>query len=49
MTANEIIPNLWLGNIKDSQDTLFIKSIDIIDIILKFDKKNSINPAFVEN
>jgi hypothetical protein len=30
MTANEIIPNLWLGNIKDSQDTLFIKSMDII-------------------
>jgi protein-tyrosine phosphatase len=30
MRANEIIPNLWLGNIQDSCDDLFIINFDII-------------------
>ncbi len=30
MSANEIIPNLWLGNIKDSANKEFIDKMDII-------------------
>ena len=54
MTANEIIPNLWLGNIKDSQDTLFIKSIDIIinctkDLPFQDDTKTCIRISIEDN
>lgn len=30
MSANEIIPNLWIGNIKDSHDPEFMKNIDVV-------------------
>ena len=54
MTANEIIPNLWLGNIKDSQDTIFIKSIDIIinctkDLPFQDDTKPCIRISIEDN
>ena len=30
MSANEIITNLWLGNIRDSRNLEFINSVDIV-------------------
>lgn len=30
MSVTEVIPNLWLGNVQDSLDSVFISNIDIV-------------------
>lgn len=30
MSVTEIVPNLWLGNVQDSLDSVFISNIDIV-------------------
>ncbi len=54
MDANEIIPNLWLGNIKDSINSDFIDKMDIIinctkDIPFNNDKKKCIRIPVDDN
>mgnify|MGYP001165271342 CR=1 FL=1 len=53
-TANEIITNLWLGDIRDSRNTEFINSIDVIinctkNLPFQNDKKKCIRVSVEDN
>lgn len=53
-TANEIITNLWLGDIRDSRNAEFINSIDVIinctkNLPFQNDKKKCIRVSVEDN